>query len=159
MDMHELAQQLGEKLKQQRMQLSLAESCTGGGIASAVTDIAGSSAWFDRGFVTYSNAAKVAMLDVSQQALDDFGAVSSETAESMAVAALHHSDADLALSVTGIAGPGGGTDDKPVGTVWFGIAKGGVVASTCQSFAGDRMAIREQAVRFALQWLLLFVDN
>lgn len=135
--------------------LATAESCTGGLIAAACTALPGSSRWFDRGFVTYSNEAKQQMLGVSADTLNNFGAVSSETVLAMAFGALAHSKADIAISVSGIAGPDGGTDAKPVGTVWFALARKGVdVEARVQNFSGERAAVREQALEFALQWLV-----
>ena len=153
--MKQLAAQVGAALVAQGMMLSTAESCTGGGVASAVTDIAGSSAWLDRGFVTYSNQAKVDMLGVSDVTLARFGAVSEATVREMVAGVLRHSQAQVALAVSGIAGPGGGTPDKPVGTVWFawGIKEGETI-SRLHLLAGDRAEIREQAVRIALQGVL-----
>ena len=153
--MKQLAAQVGAALVAQGMMLSTAESCTGGGVASAVTDIAGSSAWLDRGFVTYSNQAKVDMLGVSDVTLERFGAVSEATVREMVAGVLRHSQAQVALAVSGIAGPGGGTPDKPVGTVWFawGIKEGETI-SRLHLLAGDRAEIREQAVRIALQGVL-----
>ena len=150
--MNQLAAQVGVALREHGMMLATAESCTGGGVASAVTEIAGSSAWFDRGFVTYSNQAKVEMLGVSLDTLARFGAVSEATVREMVAGALRNSQAQIALAVSGIAGPGGGTMDKPVGTVWFawGIREGVSVARLLL-LAGDRAEIRTQAVRIALQ--------
>lgn len=129
-----------------------AESCTGGMIAAALTDIAGSSSVVDRGFVTYSNAAKMEMLGVSSATLDQFGAVSRETAIEMATGALARSNAGIALSVTGVAGPGGGSADKPVGTVWFGLALSGkpTHAEQCTFADEGRAHIRRETVRHAL---------
>lgn len=147
-----LAEALGEQLKIRRWQLALAESCTGGGVAQAVTEIPGSSAWFDRGFVTYSNTAKVDMLGVRQATLDSYGAVSQESALEMAAGALTNSKADLALAVTGIAGPDGGSPEKPVGTVFIAWQQRGQTAQCVKKqFCGDRRAIRGQVVRFCLQ--------
>jgi len=153
--MNQLAAQVGAALHAHGMMLAAAESCTGGGVASAVTEIAGSSAWFDRGFVTYSNQAKVDMLAVSSDTLARFGAVSEATVREMVEGALRNSQAQVALAVSGIAGPGGGTADKPVGTVWFawGIKDGASVARLHQ-LAGNRAEIRAQAVRIALQGVL-----
>lgn len=135
--------------------LALAESCTGGWISQSVTEVAGSSAWFDRGFVTYSNAAKIAMLGVDEMTLHSNGAVSSQTACEMASGALQRSDADMALAVTGIAGPGGGTADKPVGLVFIAWQQRGQPCHFLeQHFEGDRHAIRMQTVRKALLCLL-----
>lgn len=151
-----LAEQLGLCLKRQNRILALAESCTGGGIAAAVTDVSGSSVWFDRGFVTYSNAAKVELLGVQPRTLRTQGAVSAETAREMAAGALAHSSADLALAVTGIAGPEGGTTDKPVGTVFVAWLQRGSEEAACvrKQFSGDRQNIRQQTVLFCLQQLL-----
>lgn len=153
--MNRLAAQLGAALQVHGMMLATAESCTGGGVASAVTEIAGSSAWFDRGFITYSNQAKIDMLGVSPGTLARFGAVSEATVREMVDGALHHSQAQVALSVSGIAGPGGGTAEKPVGMVWFawGIKDGASVARLHQ-LAGNRAEIRAQAVRIALQGVI-----
>ena len=153
--MNQLAAQLGAALQAHGMMLATAESCTGGGVASAVTDIAGSSGWFDRGFITYSNQAKCDMLGVSPDTLARFGAVSEATVREMVDGALRHSQAQIALSVSGIAGPGGGTVEKPVGMVWFawGIKEGASVARLHQ-LAGNRAEIRTQAVRIALQGVL-----
>ncbi len=136
-------------------QLVTAESCTGGMIASAITGTPGSSHWFERGFVTYSNLSKQELLGVSDQILIQFGAVSEQTALAMAVGALNHSVGHIALAVTGIAGPDGGTIEKPVGTVCFGWAvKGGVSKSSQKIFPGDREAIRRAACKYALEGVL-----
>ena len=149
-----LSAELGAALQGQGWLLATAESCTGGWLAQTVTAIAGSSAWFDRGFVTYSNAAKQAMLAVQPATLAQCGAVSEETAREMAQGALIHSDAQLALSITGIAGPGGGSPEKPVGTVCFAwVIRGQAVESTQQAFTGDRKQIRAASVAFALKQL------
>lgn len=150
-----LAQELGSALLARGEWLAVAESCTGGWLAQSVTAIAGSSGWFDRGFVTYSNAAKVDMLGVSETTLDRHGAVSEATARAMVQGVLAHSLADWAVAITGIAGPSGGSLDKPVGTVCFAWAAkdGGCEAQTCH-FTGDRGAVREQSVRHALSGLL-----
>ncbi len=133
--------------------IATAESCTGGLIAAALTAAAGSSDVFDRGFVTYSNAAKTAMLGVPETMIATAGAVSEAVARAMAAGALAHSDADLAVAVTGIAGPGGGTAEKPVGLVWFGLARGKQLFSVHHVFRGDRTAIRGAAVRLGLDLL------
>jgi nicotinamide-nucleotide amidase len=148
----ELAHQLGQLLQQQGKMLATAESCTGGGIAQAITEIAGSSDWFDRGFVTYSNTAKTDMLGVDERVIQTFGAVSQQTAAAMATGALVHSQAQVSIAVTGIAGPSGGSEDKPVGTVWFGWGYAHAKAQTeLQHFQGDRHSIRQQAIQYALQ--------
>lgn len=146
--------QLGQRLKHLGLCLTLAESCTGGGIAHAITAVAGSSAWFDRGFVTYSNEAKHDMLGVPMETIQAYGAVSEQTAITMAIGALQNSLASISLSVTGIAGPDGGSDEKPVGTVWFGIATEQSAEGYVQQFDGDRHEVREQAVVFALSQLI-----
>jgi nicotinamide-nucleotide amidase len=153
--MNQLAAQVGAALQAHGMMLAAAESCTGGGVATAVTEIAGSSAWFDRGFVTYSNQAKIDMLGVPHDTLARFGAVSEATVREMVDGALRHSQAQVALAVSGIAGPGGGTVEKPVGMVWFawGI-KDGESFTRLHQLAGNRAEIRTQAVRIALQGVL-----
>jgi len=154
-DLLSLADQLGQHLSKRGHLLALAESCTGGWIAQSVTEIAGSSAWFDRGFVTYSNAAKIAMLGVSESTLQAHGAVSPQTASEMVAGALLHSEADIALAVTGIAGPGGGTAEKPVGLVFIAWQRRGEACHCIeQHFEGDRHAVRRQTVQKALQYLL-----
>lgn len=147
-----LSVSLGRKLRSCGWRLVLAESCTGGALAKAVTDVPGSSAWFDRGFVTYSNAAKVDMLGVSQATLNAKGAVSEETALEMAEGALEHSLADLAMAVTGIAGPDGGSAEKPVGTVFIAWQlRGQPGYCVKQQFSGDRQAVRSLTVLFCLR--------
>jgi len=145
-------------LKKSQM-LATAESCTGGLIAATCTDLAGSSTWFERGFVTYSNAAKTELLGVDAALIAEHGAVSEAVVHAMAAGALAHSRAQVAVAVTGIAGPGGGSADKPVGTVWLGWAwPGGVVTERCQ-FAGDRAAVRAATVEHALQRLLSLLQD
>jgi len=134
--------------------LATAESCTGGLIAAACTDLAGSSVWFERGFVTYSNAAKTELLSVDAALIECHGAVSEPVARAMAGGALAHSRAQVAVAVTGVAGPGGGSPEKPVGTVWFGWATAAGITSEVQHFGGDRAAIRQATVRHALTRLL-----
>lgn len=158
-DVFAIAAQVGQLLKQRRLMLATAESCTGGGVAQAVTDIAGSSAWFDCGFVTYSNASKIALLNVPTQILDQHGAVSEATANAMCQGALLNSRAQLVLSTTGIAGPDGGVPDKPVGTVCFGWACDQVAQVETKYFSGDRAAIRAQSVDYALRGLLKFIQT
>lgn len=153
-----LAAGLGSALQRHGWMLATAESCTGGWLAQVVTSVAGSSAWFDRGFVTYSNAAKQDMLGVQIETLIKFGAVSEETAREMVQGALARSTAQLALAITGIAGPGGGTPEKPVGTVSFAWAVSGQTCiSTTQIFGGNRRQIRAASVGFALRQLLALV--
>lgn len=150
-----IAQQLGQVLLSRGWMLACAESCTGGGIAAAVTDIAGSSQWFDRGFVTYSNQAKQDMLGVKAETLESSGAVSEATVAEMVAGALLRSQARVALAVSGIAGPGGGTREKPVGTVclaWQIRGKDPVIVT--EHFVGDRADVRRQTVERALQGVL-----
>jgi nicotinamide-nucleotide amidase len=154
-ELFELAEKLGNVLKNAALQVATAESCTGGWIAQCITEIPGSSTWFDRGFVTYSNKAKVQMLGVNPSTLDLYGAVSNETAEEMATGALTQSEADMSVAVTGIAGPDGGSVEKPVGTVFVAWAKKGH-AIEVQKFllTGDRRQIREQTVKIAINGLI-----
>lgn len=154
-----LAQLLGETLRARGMTLVTAESCTGGGVAQAITAISGCSEWFDRGFVTYSNVSKEEMLGVSPETLEQHGAVSEAAVREMVAGALQYSRARVALSVSGIAGPTGGTPEKPVGTVWFAWASGRTVNTACHQFAGDRDAIRVKAVGVALQGALDLVKQ
>lgn len=153
-ELENLAEKIGNELLSRGEKLATAESCTGGWVAQTVTAIAGSSGWFDRGFVTYSNAAKHEMLGVAESTLERHGAVSEATARAMAQGALAHSHADWAISITGIAGPGGGSPEKPVGTVCFAWASNndGCEAQT-RVFIGQRASIREQSVHHALRGL------
>ena len=144
---------LAEILSSRELRLVTAESCTGGGIASALTDIAGSSGWFECGFVTYSNEAKIRYLNVAPSTIEQFGAVSEQTVRAMVAGAVNNSLGDLAVAVSGIAGPGGGSDDKPVGTVWFAWGNADTQAAECVHFSGDRAAVREQAVIHGIQGL------
>jgi nicotinamide-nucleotide amidase len=148
------AEQVGKVCVTEKRVIAGAESCTGGLIAAVLTSVSGSSAWVDRGFVTYSNEAKMEMLGVSAVTLETFGAVSEETAREMALGALSRSRATMAYSVTGVAGPTGGTAAKPVGMVCFGFADvHGVTTVTCH-FVGNRSAVREQSVNFVLAKLV-----
>ena len=154
------AKNLGEVLLKAGLIASTAESCTGGGVAYAITEISGSSQWFDRGFVTYSNAAKIEMLGVSSKILEAYGAVSEEIVIEMAKGAVLNSGADIAVAISGIAGPNGGTDEKPVGTVcisWYYGQKTGKTQTYI--FDGDRKAIRDQAIQVALSGLTKLVIN
>lgn len=144
---------LAEILTSRDLRLVTAESCTGGGIASALTDIAGSSGWFECGFVTYSNEAKIRYLDVAPSTIEQYGAVSEETVRAMVAGAVNNSLGDLAVAVSGVAGPDGGSADKPVGTVWFAWGNDEQQITECCHFAGDRAAVREQAVIHAIQGL------
>ena len=150
-----LSTRIGETLQRRGWTAATAESCTGGWIAKCMTDVAGSSAWFDRGFVTYSNGAKQDMLGVDAAVLDAEGAVSEATVAAMVRGALAHSRADIAVAVSGIAGPGGGRPGKPVGTVCFAWAtRDGMQRLATGHFEGDRDTVRQQAVAHALQGLL-----
>ena len=153
-ELMQLSEQVGQALKARGATVTTAESCTGGWVAKTLTDIAGSSAWFERGFVTYSNEAKSQMIGVSEATLLDHGAVSEPVVVEMAIGALRAARADYAISVSGIAGPDGGSAEKPVGPVWFGVASAsgqGVTQREC--FAGDREAVRRQATAYALNLL------
>lgn len=151
----ELARRAGGVLAERGWRLVTAESCTGGGVAKAVTDVAGSSAWFERGFVTYSDEAKQEMLGVAAATIAEHGAVSAAVVEAMATGALGRSRADVAVAVSGVAGPGGGTAAKPVGTVWFAwVRRGQPPERRCQRLDGDRAAVREAAVRIALEGVI-----
>jgi nicotinamide-nucleotide amidase len=156
----ELAQRVGTALKAQHLMLVTAESCTGGWIAKAATDLGGSSDWFDSGIVAYSYEAKQAFLGVRPQTLETHGAVSRETVIEMVSGALVHSGASIAVAVTGIAGPSGGTTDKPVGTVWLAWKRrGGYPAARSFHFEGDRDAVRRQTVDAAFRELELLVGS
>jgi nicotinamide-nucleotide amidase len=151
----DLATRLGGLLEARGWRVSTAESCTGGLVAGAITDVAGSSAWFERGFVTYSNEAKMEMLGVRTETLAAHGAVSEATAREMALGALARSGSDLVAAVTGIAGPSGGSAEKPVGLVCFAWARrGGATLACTRQFAGGRAAVREAAVATALDGLI-----
>ena len=149
-----LAEKLGTALSQCEAKVTTAESCTGGGVAHAITAVAGSSTWFDCGFVTYANSAKQQLLGVSKKTLDQYGAVSEQVVEQMAQGAIQQSQADYAIAVSGVAGPDGGTEDKPVGTVW--VCWHTPTESWAQKLmlSGDRQAIRTAAVKKSLQQLL-----
>jgi nicotinamide-nucleotide amidase len=159
-DLLKLSVQLGSALKSRNWMLAMAESCTGGWVAECVTAVAGSSAWFDRGFVTYSNAAKQEMLGVHNLTLKTHGAVSEHTALEMALGALKHSHASVAGAITGIAGPDGGTIEKPVGMVCFAWAtSAGHSESMTMRFSGNREQVRIQSVKTALEGLLQLTLN
>ncbi|MEM9242991.1 MAG: nicotinamide-nucleotide amidase [Pseudomonadota bacterium] len=152
-DMIKLSQRLGGLLLAHQQKLVTAESCTGGWIAQVITDTPGSSQWFERGYVTYSNDAKSESLGVNSRTLQHHGAVSKACASEMALGALQHSHAHIAIATTGIAGPDGGSEEKPVGTVWFALATISELKTILHYFDGDRQAIRQQAVVFALTML------
>jgi nicotinamide-nucleotide amidase len=155
----QLTESLAQLLTAAGYRIATAESCTGGLIAKTLTDRAGSSDWFDRGFVTYSNQAKIDMLAVEEQTLEEFGAVSLEVAAQMARGALAHSRANLALSVTGIAGPGGGSEEKPVGLVCFGFALEDQLLTIKQQFEGDRSQVRQASLFFALEQIEMLLKS
>ncbi len=150
----ELVLALARELKNRGWMMATAESCTGGLIAGACTDVSGSSDWFERGFVTYSNAAKTGLLGVPAELIEEHGAVSEPVARAMAAGALAHAPVQLTVAVTGVAGPTGGSADKPVGTVWFGWATPAGTFTEHQRFDGDRAAVRAATVRHALAGLL-----
>ncbi|KAF1030115.1 MAG: Nicotinamide-nucleotide amidohydrolase PncC [Burkholderia plantarii] len=156
---HQLAIRAGNALRDEHLMLATAESCTGGMIATAITDISGSSSWFERGFVTYSNQAKSEMIGVPAELIEKHGAVSEPVARAMAEGALRNSRAQVALSVTGIAGPGGGSAHKPVGTVSFGWSNRLHTAVETRVFRGDREQIRVQAAAHALRGLLTLLEE
>ena len=149
-----LCAQLAHALGTRGWSLATAESCTGGMIAAACTDLSGSSAWFERGYVTYSNAAKTECLGVDAALIAEHGAVSEPVVRAMAAGAVARSRAHVSVAVTGVAGPAGGSPTKPVGTVWFGWSVGGAVRTDVQHFAGDRAAVRAATVEHALRGLL-----
>ena len=153
-----LSERVGQKLRAAGRRIATAESCTGGWVAKAMTDVAGSSQWFECGFVTYSNAAKMRDIGVSERTLADHGAVSEATVREMATGALRVSGADVAVAISGIAGPDGGTPTKPVGTVWFGMASGRgsdlTVTAELRVFGGGRELVRRCSVERALQMVL-----
>lgn len=158
--MDDLTTQVGEALKSHGLVLTTAESCTGGGVAQAVTEISGSSDWFEYGFVTYADLAKVEMLGVQQATLDAHGAVSEATVREMAEGALRRSRADIALAVSGVAGPTGGSPEKPVGTVWFAWSlRDGETHARLHHLSGNRAEIRIQAVQIALRGVLELVNR
>lgn len=155
----ELAAQVGEELKSRRLLLAVAESCTGGGVCQALTEIAGSSEWFDCGFVSYSNSSKSELLNIPAALIAQHGAVSEEIAAAMSEGAIANSEAHVALSTTGIAGPGGAVPGKPVGTICFGWTVGGTTHTERKIFSGDRHSVREQTVAYALEKLLRYLEE
>jgi len=157
--LYKLAARVGKALKTRKLMLVTAESCTGGWLGEAVTMVPGSSDWYERGFITYTYISKRELLGIKRQTLDKFGAVSEQTARDMAAGALKNSPAQVAVSISGTAGPAGGTRDKPVGTVCFAWAlKNGRVASETRHFKGDRRAVRRKAVVRALQGMLEMLE-
>ena len=158
--LHELSAEVGRVLVVQHLKLVTVESCTGGWIGQSLTAVAGSSVWYERGFVTYSNASKSELVGVPRELISQSGAVSEPVVRAMAQGALSHSPADLALAVTGIAGPDGGSADKPVGTVWLGwIARTGGERAERYLFTGDREAVRRRSVVEALSGLIRFLEE
>ncbi len=157
-DILDMATRVGKALEAKGWLLATAESCTGGGVSYAITEIPGSGDWFDCGFVTYSNAAKTEMLDVPAALIAQCGAVSEEVAAAMAEGAVANSNAHVAISTTGIAGPTGAVPGKPVGTVCFGWSKGDTTYTERLVFKGDRQAVREQTIVHALSGLLRFIE-
>ncbi|AWL12530.1 Nicotinamide-nucleotide amidase [Saliniradius amylolyticus] len=153
------ATQLGAALKHQGWRISCAESCTGGGIGYAITSVSGSSQWFERGFITYSNEAKIGELGVDESILLTSGAVSSETVDAMAKGAQRRADAEVAVAVSGIAGPDGGTPEKPVGLVWFALAVCEKTITWSRRFDGDRHQVRQQAIQDALTTTLAYLNK
>ncbi|MGE4241371.1 CinA family protein [Ramlibacter sp.] len=158
MNIDGLCEALAARLQQRGWMMATAESCTGGLIAAACTGLSGSSNWFERGFVTYSNAAKNELLGVDAAAIAQHGAVSEVVARAMAFGAVRHSKARVSVAVTGVAGPTGGSAQKPVGTVWFGFMVDGVLTSETRRFDGDRAGVRQATVRHALERLLALVE-
>jgi nicotinamide-nucleotide amidase len=156
---HQLSIRVGNKLRDERLMLATAESCTGGMVATAITDISGSSNWFERGFVTYSNLAKTEMIGVPAALIDQHGAVSEPVAKAMAEGALRNSRAQVSVAITGVAGPAGGSDAKPVGTVSFAWSNRLHTAVETQLFKGDREQVRTQAAVHALRGLLELLDR
>ena len=154
-DILTLTEALGEKLIVRKMILTTVESCTGGLFSAQITNTPGSSIWFDRGFITYSNQSKIDCVKVKKNTIEKFGAVSQQTADEMALGAINNSQGNIALSITGIAGPKGGSQLKPIGTIFFGIAKKeNIIFQQKAFFKGNREEIRENAVLFALNQLL-----
>jgi nicotinamide-nucleotide amidase len=156
---HQLAVRAGNKLRDMHLFLATAESCTGGMVATAITDISGSSGWFERGFVTYSNQAKTEMIGVPADLIDKHGAVSEQVARAMAEGALRNSRAQVSLAITGVAGPGGGTETKPVGMVCFAWSNRLETTAETHVFKGDREQIRVQAAAHALRGLLEHIEK
>ena len=149
-----IAQQLGEILCKKNAKLTIAESCTGGAISEAITSVSGSSQWFEFGFVTYANSAKQQLLGVSKETLEQYGAVSEQVVKQMAQGAIKQSEADYAIAVSGVAGPDGGTEEKPVGTVWVCWQTPSQIWTHKLVLSGDRQAVRTEAVKKSLQQLL-----
>ncbi|MEE8482844.1 MAG: CinA family protein [Acidiferrobacterales bacterium] len=160
MELDTIARKIGSELKAQKLTLVSAESCTGGWVGQVITSVSGSSRWYDRGFITYSNQAKREQLGVSTDVLARFGAVSEQAARAMAEGALANSHAQISLAITGIAGPDGGSENKPVGTVWFAWSgKSRETQTELHQFDGDRTSVRQQAVEVALLGIIEFISD
>ena len=158
-DANQLVTRLADLACQKGVRICTAESCTGGLIAKTLTDLAGSSDWFECGFVTYSNRSKTAMIGVPESVIDEYGAVSEAVATAMANGALGNGEVQIAIAVTGVAGPGGGSADKPVGTVWIAVASEKQAIAKKHLFAGDREAIRNATMLSAIEMLLQVLEN
>jgi nicotinamide-nucleotide amidase len=158
-DITQLAQLLGINLSARGWQITCAESCTGGGVGYAITSTSGSSAWFKKGFITYSNDAKQELLGVSEDTLIKYGAVSAKTVEEMAAGAARQANTEVAIAISGIAGPDGGSPDKPVGTIWFGFFINGQTISQKRLLTGDRETVRIKAIEFALSNSLMLLQK
>lgn len=153
-EIRHLAKTLGQQLVKTQGSITTVESCTGGGIASAITDISGSSTWFKQAWVTYSNQSKIELVGVRADTLQEFGAVSEQVVSEMVQGAKKRAQADLAIAVSGIAGPSGGTLEKPVGLVWIALATNEDLKTYKQNFSGDRISVRQQAIKWALEKLV-----
>lgn len=158
LDLTSLSERLGQQCRARGVHVTAAESCTGGEVASAITAVAGSSDYFETGYVTYANGAKTRLLGVPESLLETHGAVSREVVEAMVVGACRDSGAQLGVAISGVAGPGGGSEAKPVGTVWLAWGNAEHQDAECRHFPGDRRAVREQAVREALIGLIMRLD-
>ncbi|MFL0811473.1 MAG: CinA family protein [Agarilytica sp.] len=159
MSIPSLSKTLGNLLFQQRLTITCAESCTGGGVASAITETPGSSAWFNAGVVAYSNDMKQALLGVSERTLSEFGAVSEEVVCEMAIGARDRTRASIGVSTSGVAGPSGGSAEKPIGMVCFGLVVGNKVSASTEYFSGERAEVRSQSVAHALQLVIRALEN
>jgi nicotinamide-nucleotide amidase len=157
---YSLSLEMGNLLRRRDMTIAVAESCTGGSLATEITAVPGSSDYFDRGFITYTNESKHELLEVPMEFLEEYGAVSEQVAAAMALGVLAYSHAEIAVSITGVAGPKGGTIDKPVGLVWFGFAmKNGECETHERHFSGGRKHVRRLSVGFALEWVIQHITQ
>lgn len=159
LDLATLSERLGKRCREKGLSVTTAESCTGGGVARVITAVAGSSDYFETGYVTYSNAAKTRLLGVPESVLAEYGAVSREVVEAMVAGACRESGAQLGIAVSGVAGPDGGTPDKPVGTVWLAWGNEAQQQSQCFRFPGDRRGVRERAVRESVVRLIRYLET